>query len=170
MKLKMHACINLLIRSESVDIDATDDFSISRNSSGIFSSGSNIQHELANSFPECIDNNDTSLSDNDALLTDVPSTISVVPNDTDYIERVRDLISDDGLDFAPIVDSAKTFEDKNSLLNATSHPELRWRNKGKQPSWTLNYTVLSFLLNGHNYVEYSSIIGMMGLQVMSQSR
>ena len=52
-----------------------------------------------------------------------------------------------------------------NLINATSHQlELRWSNKGKQPSWTLNYTVFSFLLNGQNYVEYS------GLQVMSQSR
>ena len=54
-------------------------------------------------------------------------------------------------------------------MPCTSHqPELRWSNKGKQPSWTLNYTVLSFLLNGHNYVQYSNIIGMMGLQVVTK--
>ena len=35
MKFKMHACINLLLRSESVD---TDDSNISGNSSDIFSS------------------------------------------------------------------------------------------------------------------------------------
>ena len=89
---------------------------------------------------------------NDVLLTDVSSTsISVFPDGTDYIQKARDLISDDGWDFAAIVDSAKTFKDKISLLNVTSHqPELRWSNKGKQPSWTLNYTVLSFLLNGQN--------------------
>ena len=168
MKFKIHACINLLLRSESVDTDATDDSNISGNSSGIFSSS---MDESADSFPQCVDN-DTSPSD-DTLLTDESSTatISVVPDGTDYIQKARDLISDDGWDFAAIVDSAKTFEDKISLLNATSYqPELRWSNKGKQPSWTLNYTVLSFLLNGQNYVEYSSIIGMMGLQVMSQSR
>ena len=162
----------MLLRSESGNTDATDDSNISGNSSGIFSNGSNTQDEPADGFPECVDNNDTSLSDNDTLLTDVSSTsISVVPDGTDYIQKARDLISDDGWDFAAIVDSAKTFEDNISLLNATSHqPELRWSNKGKQPSWTLNYTVLSFLLNGQNYVEYSSIIGMIGLQVMSQSR
>ena len=163
----------MLLRSESGDTDApTDDSNISGNSSHIFSNGSNTQDEPADGFLECVDNNDTSLSDNDALLTDVSSTsISVVPDGTDYIQKARDLISDDGWDFIAIVDSAKTFEDKISLLIVTSHqPELRWSNKGKQPSWTLNYTVLSFLLNGQNCVEYSSIIGMMGLQVMSQSR
>ena len=65
-----------------------------------------------------------------------------------YIKRAKDLISDDGWDFAAIVDSAKTFEDEINLINAISHqPELRWTNKGKQLPWTLNYTVLSFLLN-----------------------
>ena len=99
------------------------------------------------------------------------STMTPDVPDIDYIQRAKDLISDDGWDFAAIADFAKTFEDEINLINATSHqPELRWSNKGKQPSWTLNYTVLSFLLNGQNYVEYSSIIGMMGLQVMSQSR
>ena len=106
MKFKIHACINLLLRSESVDTDATDDSNISGNSSGIFSSSSNTQDESADSFPQCVDN-DTSPSDNDALLTDESSTtISVVPDGTDYIHKARDLISDDGWDFAAIVDSA----------------------------------------------------------------
>ena len=144
----------MLLRSESGNTDATDNSNISGNSSGIFSYGSNTQDEPADGFPEYVDNNDTSLSDDDALLTVVSSTsISVVSDGTDYIQKARDLISDDGWDFAAIVDSAKTFEDKISLLNATSHqPELRWsNNKGKQPSWNLNYTVLCLLWNGQNY-------------------
>lgn len=166
----MNECIyKLLLRSESGD---TDDSNISVNSSGIFSIGSNTQDEPADSFSECVDNNDTSLSDSDTLLTNVSSSsVSVVPDGTNYIQKAQDLITNDGWDFAAIVGSAKTFKDSISLLNSTSYqPELRWSNKGKQPSWTLNYTVLSFLLNGQNYVEYSSIIGMMGLEVMSQSR
>ena len=59
MKFKIHACINLFLRSEFVDTDATDDSNISGNSSGIFSSSSNTQDESADSFPQCIDNNDT---------------------------------------------------------------------------------------------------------------
>ena len=124
----------MLLRSESVHTDATDDSNISGNSSG-----SNTQDESADSFPECVDNNDTSLNDNNALLTDVSlATISVVPDGTDYIQKARDLISDNGWDFAVIVDSAKTFKDKISLLNATSHQsELRWNNKGKFTSSNL---------------------------------
>ena len=96
---------NLLLRSESVDTDATDDSNISGNNSGIFSSGSNTQDESADSFLECVYNNDTSLSDNDALLTDISSTIIFCcPSDgTDYIQKARDLISDDGWYFAAIV-------------------------------------------------------------------
>ena len=41
--------------------------------------------------------------------------------DIDYIQRAKDLISDDGWDFAAIVDSAKIFEDEINLINATSH-------------------------------------------------
>ena len=162
----MDACKNFLLRSECSD---TDDYS---NSSSIFSSGSIVQDEPADSLPECINNNDTSLTDSDVLLTDESSTsISVVYDGTDYVQKVSDLINDDGWDFAAIVDSAKTFEDKISLINATPYqPGLKWNSKGKQPSWTLNYTVLSFLMNGQYYADYASIIGMMGLQVMSQSR
>ena len=145
----------LFLRSESDDTNAADDSNISGNGSGIFSSGSNTQDEdeSSDSSPECVD---ISLSDNDALLTDVSSTmISDVPG-IDYIQKAKNLISDDRWEFAAIVDSAKTFVDEISLINATSHQtELRWSKKGKQPSWTLNYTILSFLLNGQNYVEYS---------------
>lgn len=49
-------------------------------------------------------------------------------------------------------------------------PQLRWSRKGKQPSWELNYTVVSFLMNGQYYSDYESIIGMMGLPIMAQSR
>ena len=121
---------------------------VSGNSSGIFRSGSYTQDEdeSSDSSPECVD---ISLSDNDALLTDVSSTmISNVPS-IDYIQKAKDLISDDGCDFAAIVDSAKTlnFVDEISLINTTSHqPELRWSNKGKQPSWTLNYYCTVFSL------------------------
>ena len=98
----------MLLKSESGDTDATDDSNISGNSSGIFSNGSNTQDEPADGFPECVDNNDTSLSDDDALLTDASSTsISVVSDGTDYIQKARDLISDDGWDFAAIVDCKK---------------------------------------------------------------
>ena len=107
----MHACINLFLRSESGNTDATDDSNISANSSGIFSSGSNTQDESADSFPEYVDNNDSSLSDNDALPTDVFSTTSLVPDGTDYIQKAKDLISNDRWDFLAIVDSAKIFED-----------------------------------------------------------
>ena len=80
------------------------------------------------------------------------STTSFVHDGTDYIQKAKGLISNDRWDLSAIVDSAKIFEGKIGLLNATSHqPELRWSNKGKQPSWTLNYTELSFLLNGQNY-------------------
>ena len=142
--------VKIFLRSECSD---TDDYS---NSSGIFSSGSNVQDESADNLPECINNNDTSLTDSDVLLTDESSTsISVVPDGKDYVQKVSDLINDDGWDFAAIVDSAKTFEDKISLLNATPYqPGLKWNSKGKQPSWTLNYTVLSFLMNGQYYADY----------------
>ena len=146
----MHT-IHLFLRSESDDTNAANDSNISGNSSGIFSSSSNTQDEddgSSDSSPECTD---ISLSNNDALLTDMSSTTTPDVPGIDYIQRAKDLISDDGWDFAAIVDSAKTFEDEINLINATSHqPELRWSNKGKQPSWTLNYTVLSFLLNGQN--------------------
>ena len=86
------------------------------------------------------------------LTYDVSSTTSIIPGGTNYIQKAKDLISNDRWDFPAIVDSAKIFEDRISLQNATSHePELRWSNKGKHPSWILNYTVLSFLLNGQNY-------------------
>ena len=142
----MHT-IHLFLRSESDDTNAAN----GSNSSGIFSSSSSTQDEddeSSNSSPECAD---ISLSNNDASLTDMSSTTTPDVPGIDYIQRAKDLISDDGWDFAAIVDSAKTFEDEINLINATSHqPELRWSNKGKQPSWTLNYTVLSFLLNGQN--------------------
>ena len=185
---------NFLLRSECSD---TDKYSIS---SGIFSSGSNVQDEPADSLPECNDNNDTSLTVSDTSLTDVSSTsisdvpsltdvsstlisdvpsltdvsstsISDVPDGTDYVQKVSEFINNDGWDFAAICDCVKTFEDKISSVNAiTNQPGLQWNNKGKQPSWNLNYTVLSFLINGQYYADYASIVGMTGLQVMSQSR
>ena len=73
--------------------------------------------------------------------------------------------------FSTVVHSGKIFEDKLSVRNDTNYqPELKWNKKGKQPSWSLNYNTLSFLVNGQYYSDYASIVGMMGLQVMSQSR
>ena len=129
---------HLFLRSESDDTNAANDSNISGNSSGIFSSSSNTQDEddeSSDSSPECAD---ISLSNNDASLTDMSSTTTPDVPVIDYILRAKDMISDDGWDFAAIVDSAETFEDEINLINATSHqPELRWSNKGKQPSWTL---------------------------------
>ena len=118
---------NFLLRSECSN---TDNYNIS---SGIFSSGSNVQDEPADSLLECNDNNETSLTVSDTLLTDVSSTsISDVPDGTDYVQKVSELINDDGWDFAAICDCVKTFEDKISLVNATSYqPGLQWNNKGK---------------------------------------
>ena len=57
---------------------------------------------------------------------------------------------------------------KIALQNKTMYkPQLRWSRKGKQPSWELNYMVLSFLMNGQ---YYENIVGMMRLPVMAQSR
>ena len=119
----MHT-IHLFLRSESDDTNAANDSNISGNSSGTFSSSSSTQDEddeSSNSSPECAD---ISLSNNDASLIDMSSTTTPDVPGIDYIQRAKDLISDDG--FAAIVDSAKTFEDEINLINATSHqPELR---------------------------------------------
>ena len=43
-------------------------------------------------------------------LTDVSSTsISVVPGGTDYVQKVSDMINDDGWDFAAICDFVKAY-------------------------------------------------------------
>ena len=42
--------------------------------------------------------------------------------------------------------------------------------KRKQPSYELNYMVLSFLMNGEYYSDYEGIVSILGLLVMVQSR
>ena len=80
-------------------------------------------------------------------------------------------MSEDGWNFSSLTDSARVFEDKITLQNETMYKhQLRWSRKGKQLSWELNYTVLSFVMNGQHYSDYEGIVGMMGLPVMAQSR
>ena len=84
----------IYLRSESDDTNAANGSNISGNSSGIFSISSSTQDdESSNSSPECAD---ISLSNNDASLTDMSSITTPDVPGIDYIQRAKDLISDDG--------------------------------------------------------------------------
>lgn len=98
-----------------------------------------------------------------------PSTVTDCTNP--HIHDVIDLMSEDGWDFSSLEGQARVFDDKLHLHNMTLYrPQLKWSSKGKQPCWELNYTVLSFLMNGQYYNDYEGVVGMLGLPVMAQSR
>ena len=81
-----------------------------------------------------------------------------------------DLLNEDGWNFSSIQGSAVVFDDRFTIKNEATHkPQLRWSRKGKQPSYELNYMVLSFFMNGQYYSDYEGIVSMLGLPVMAQS-
>lgn len=130
-------------------------------------SGCSDLHEIDDSNDSSDDDMTTDTSCSSTLA--FPNATTDCPNPD--VQHVMDLMSEDGWNFRSIASSARVFEDKIILQNETMYqPQLRWSRKGKQPSWELNYTVVSFLMNGQYYSDYESIIGMMGLPIMAQSR
>ena len=100
-----------------------------------------------------------------------PHTTSTDNTSLNIIQHVVDLLNEDGWNFSSVQGSAIVFDDKFKIQNETTYnPQLRWSRKGKQPSYELNYMVLSFLMNGQYYSDYEGIVSMLGLPVMAQSR
>ena len=62
------------------------------------------------------------------------------------------------------------FPDKFKIITESGYiPSLHQeRTRGPPPSWELNYSALSFLLNGQYYSEYQRTFGLMGFPVMCE--